>query len=108
VFQYRLQRLRHRWHFWLDAGSPRWLATDSLFGFPLFLAAYPGHPWRTDEMEALHQERLERTLRDLLGRVTERVVLCHSDLSVSGQEQVGPLLSLINAYAPEEPWVAVE
>lgn len=97
VFQYRTQRLCHRWQFWLDAGSPRWLTgTDALFGFPLFLSSYQGRPWTTDFIERLHQERLERILRDLLGRVEEKVFLCHSDLAVSGQEQLGPLLSLIN------------
>lgn len=101
VFQYRLQRPRHRWHFWLDVGSPRWLAADSLFGFPIFLSSYAGRPWRTDDLEALHQARLERTLHDLLGRVTERVFLCHSDLAVSGQEQVGPLLALLGAATEE-------
>jgi hypothetical protein len=101
VFQYRLQRLRHRWQFWLDAGSARWLTgTDNLFGFPIFLQSYEGRPWRTDAIEALHRDRLERILRDLLGRTTERVVLCHSDLAVSGQEQVGPLLPLVSAAAP--------
>jgi hypothetical protein len=102
VFQYRLQRLSHRWHFWLDAGSPRWLTgTDNLFGFPIFLGAYGGRPWRADDIETLHAERLERIVRDLLGRVTERVILCHSDLAVSGQEQTGPLLPLISANARE-------
>jgi hypothetical protein len=103
VFQYRLQRLRHRWHFWLDAGSSRWLTgTDNLFGFPIFLSSYPGRPWRTEDIEALHSDRLERILRDLLGRVTERVILCHSDLAVSGQEQAGPLLTLVNTHTPQE------
>jgi len=102
VFQYRLQRLCHRWHFWLDAGSPRWLTgTDNLFGFPIFLGSYTGRPWRADDIETLHGERLERILQDLLGRVTERVILCHSDLAVSGQEQTGPLLPLISANTAE-------
>jgi hypothetical protein len=101
VFQYRQQRLRHRWQFWLDAGSARWLTgTDNLFGFPIFLQSYEGRPWRTDGIEALHRDRLERILRDLLGRTTEQVILCHSDLAVSGQEQVGPLLPLVMAAAP--------
>lgn len=106
VFQYRLQRLCHRWHLWLDAGSPRWLTgTDTLFGFPLFLADYDGSPWTSNQIETLHAARLERILRDLLGRVTERVVLCHSDLSVNGQEQTGPLLTLVqaNTLNPDEP-----
>ncbi|HEY9734968.1 MAG TPA: hypothetical protein V6D06_01755, partial [Trichocoleus sp.] len=97
VFQYRLQRLSHPWHFWLDAGSPRWLTgTDELFGFPIFLEGWNGRPWTAADVELLHAERLERILRDLLGRVCDRIYLCHSDLAVSGQEQTGPLLTLVN------------
>lgn len=101
VYQYRLQRLRHRWHFWIDAGSPRWLAgTDNLlFGYPLFLGTYRGRPWTTEDIETLHRDRPERIVRDLLGRVSDRVVLCHSELAVSGQEQIGPLLTLVTANA---------
>ncbi|MFM7470757.1 MAG: hypothetical protein ACKO5P_04525 [Nodosilinea sp.] len=103
VFQYRLQRLRHRWQFWLDAGSARWLTgTDNLFGFPLFLSSYGGQPWGTDQLESLHRDRLERILRDLLGRATERVILCHSDLAVTGQEQLGPLLPLVMAATTKD------
>ncbi|MEO1294442.1 MAG: hypothetical protein AAFW75_01305 [Cyanobacteria bacterium J06636_16] len=97
VFQYRSQRLTHRWQFWLDAGSPRWLTgTDELFGYPIFLRNCSGRPWTVEFIEDSHEARLERILRDLLGRATERVILCHSDLAVNGQEQTGPLLTLVN------------
>ncbi|MDB9528006.1 recombinase family protein [Oscillatoria sp. CS-180] len=97
VFQYRSQRLTHRWQFWLDAGSPRWLTgTDALFGYPIFLEGRQGRPWTADFIEQSHEARLERILRDLLGRATEQVILCHSDLAVNGQEQTGPLLTLID------------
>ena len=52
-----------------------------------------------EEMNA-NDERLGRILRDLLGRVGERVYLCHSELAVNGQEQNGPLLPLVNAAVP--------
>jgi hypothetical protein len=98
VFQYRSQRLSHRWQFWLDASSPRWLTgKDELFGAPAFLQQWPERAIRTEDIEAMHEERLERIIRDLLGRTTERVFLCHSDLALNGQEQMGPLLSLINS-----------
>jgi hypothetical protein len=98
VFQYRAQRLTHRWQFWLDAGSPRWLTgSDALLGYPIFQTQWSGQPWTVDTMEAAHEARLGRILRDLLGRTTERVILCHSDLAVNGQEQTGPLLGLVNA-----------
>ncbi|NER80456.1 MAG: hypothetical protein F6K42_12940 [Leptolyngbya sp. SIO1D8] len=97
VFQYRSQRLTHRWQFWLDAGSPRWLTgTDALFGYPIFLGSWSGQPWTVAFIEEGHEARLDRILRDLLGRTTERVILCHSDLAVNGQEQTGPLLTLVN------------
>jgi hypothetical protein len=98
VFQYRSQRLSHRWQFWLDASSPRWLTgKDELFGAPVFLQQWPERPISTADIEAMHEERLERIIRDLLGRTTEKVFLCHSDLALNGQEQMGPLLSLINS-----------
>jgi len=97
VFQYRSQRLSHRWQFWLDASSPRWLTgTDELFGYAVFLQDWDGQPMTVDFIEQSHEARLERILRDLLGRTTERVILCHSDLAVNGQEQMGPLLALVD------------
>ncbi|MEO1592145.1 MAG: hypothetical protein AAFU71_12745 [Cyanobacteria bacterium J06632_22] len=103
VFQYRAQRLTHRWQFWLDASSPRWLTgRDELFGAPIFLHHWPGRPVTASDTEIMHEARLERILRDLLGRTTERVFLCHSDLALNGQEQLGPLLPLIGAATPIE------
>lgn len=98
VFQYRSQRLTHRWQFWLDAGSPRWLTgSDALLGYPIFQRHWSGQPWTVETLESAHEDRLGRILRDLLGRTTERVILCHSDLAVNGQEQTGPLLTLVNS-----------
>ena len=96
VFQYRAQRLTHRWQFWLDASSPRWLTgRDELFGAAVFLQSWPERPVTAADTEAMHEDRLERILRDLLSRTTERLFLCHSDLALNGQEQLGPLLPLI-------------
>jgi hypothetical protein len=101
VFQYRSSRRHHRWQFWFDAGASRWLSgIDSLFGAPFFLQSYSGAPWTVDDQEAVNQARLNRILQDLLGRSTERVCLCYSDLATNGQEQMGPLLSLVNAALP--------
>lgn len=101
VFQYRSRRPVHRWQFWLDAGSPRWLTgTDSLYRAEIFLQARCGQPWSPEELLQAQEERLRRILGDLLGRTTEKVFLCHSDLATNGQEQTGPLLSLINAATP--------
>jgi hypothetical protein len=100
IYQYRANRSAHRWQFWLDAGSALWLTGGGpLFAAPLFLQNWSGRPWTADNTAAANQERLRRTLMDLLGRATERVYLCHSDLATNGQEQTGPLLSLVNASA---------
>ena len=102
IFQYRSSRQFHRWQFWLDAGSQLWLSggAATLFGAPLFLQERFGRPWTAEEAMAADQQRLRRILPDLLGRAGERVYLCHSDLAVNGQEQIGPLLSLVNASVP--------
>jgi hypothetical protein len=101
VFQYRASRRAHRWQFWLDAGSPRWLSgVDALFGAPLFLQAWSGQAWTAADTLEWNDRRLQRILQDLLGRTEARVYLCYSDLATSGQEQTGVLLSLVNAAVP--------
>ncbi|MBD2495114.1 recombinase family protein [Nostoc sp. FACHB-280] len=98
IFQYRSSRRSHRWHFWLDAGSPLWAkgGAATLFGAPLFLRDRLGEPWTAEDEKITEQERLRRILADLLSRVSEKVYLCHSDLAVNGQEQLGPLLPLVH------------
>ncbi len=110
IFQYRSSRRSHRWQFWLDAGSTLWLkgGAATLFGAPLFLQERFGRPWTAAEAIVADRQRLRRILQDLLGRVGERVYLCHSDLAVNGQEQTGPLLSLVNASMPVSEEVRVD
>ncbi|MDX2243034.1 MAG: recombinase family protein [Leptolyngbyaceae cyanobacterium bins.302] len=104
VFQYRSNRGAHRWQFWMDAASPRWLSgVDSLFASQLFLHDWSGQAWTgADTLEA-NEQRLRRILLDLLSRAEERVFLCHSDLATSGQEQTGVLLPLVNVVPPFSP-----
>jgi hypothetical protein len=99
TFQYRMARQVHRWHFWLDAGSALWHGGGAvvLWGAPLFLKDWSGHALTVENELLQDQEQLERLMQDLLGRVTQKVYLCYSELSVSGQEQMGPLLPLVDA-----------
>ncbi|MCC5618638.1 recombinase family protein [Nostoc sp. CHAB 5836] len=101
IFQYRSSRRSHQWHFWLDAGSPLWAkgGAATLFGAPFFLRDRLGEPWTAEDEKLAQEQRLRRILTDLLSRVSQRVYLCHSDLAVNGQEQLGPLLPLVNACA---------
>ncbi|MGB3510064.1 MAG: recombinase family protein [Microcoleaceae cyanobacterium] len=108
IFQYRASRRHHRWQFWLDVASPLWLSGGSatLYGAPLFLQSQLGNFWTIEDSQKSDQERLRRILLDLLSRVScseslanrsneHRIYLCHSELAVNGQEQTGPLLSLV-------------
>jgi hypothetical protein len=97
IFQYRSLRSSHRWHFWLDCSSPLWEQGGSatLFAAPIFGRENNYLPWTAERELEENQARLQRILRDLLARVNEKVILCHSDLAVSGTEQIGALLSLV-------------
>jgi hypothetical protein len=99
IFQYRSLRSFHRWQFWLDAGSGLWDKGGAamLCAAPLFLREWSGRIFSPEEEWEMDQARLRRILNDLLGRVGELVFLCHSDLSVTGTEQAGPLLPLVHA-----------
>ncbi len=104
IFQYRSSKKTHRWHFWLDVGSELWAkgGSASLYGSQCFLQDWDGQPINAETEELLDQQRLERVLRDLLQRVDNRLYLCNSDLAINGQDQVGPLLTLISRIAPIE------
>ena len=99
IFQYRSLRRSHRWHFWLDAGSPLWNkgGAATLFGSMFFLKSRFAQPWTAEDESIAEDERLERIIQDLLARVSEKIYLCHSELAVNGQEQLGSLLPLVNA-----------
>ncbi|MBF2051230.1 MAG: recombinase family protein [Elainella sp. C42_A2020_010] len=108
IYQYRSERLYHRWQFWLDAGSPFWLTGRvSLFAAPLFLRQRLNRIWTAADEFTANQNYLEREIVDLLGRATDssdqrsvRVYLCHCDLAVNGQEQSGALMPIVNAAVP--------
>ncbi len=99
IFQYRSQRRVHRWHYWLDVGSPLWAkgGAATLFGAPFFLQHRLGNPWTTEDEARTESLRVQKIIADLLARVQERVYLCHSELAVNGQEQLGPLSPLVHA-----------
>jgi hypothetical protein len=99
IFQYRSLRAHHRWQFWLDASSHLWDkgGAATLFGAPLFLREWSGRAWMAEDDLESDRARLGRILRDLLGRVSDHVYLCHSDLGVNGSEQMGPLSIWVRA-----------
>lgn len=114
IFQYRSSKQFHRWHFWLDVGSDLWAkgGTASLYGSRCFLHHWDGQMFSPEEEDLGDRQRLERVLRDLLQRSglrpasspENRLYLCNSELSVSGQEQLGPLLTLQSRVLPDPAW----
>ncbi|MFZ4666130.1 MAG: recombinase family protein [Prochlorotrichaceae cyanobacterium] len=129
IFQYRLNHCCHRWQFWLDVGSPRWLLKNGgLTAADWFLTGLPDSLAQPGQPLSLGELRLERNLLDLLGRSavvkphpehpdhanqadktivasprsSPRIYLCHSDLATNGQEQMGVLLPLVYAGFPSQ------
>lgn len=95
IFQYRLHHCAHPWQFWLDIGSPRWLLKQGgLSGSEWLLQGLPPSTLNPRQPLSLAELRLEQNLLDLLGRVDDRLYLCHSDLASNGHDQTGPLLPL--------------
>ena len=99
IFQYRCSRTFHPWHFWLDVGSPLWVkgGASMLFGSQLFLQQRLGEPWTAEDQNVLEERRLPHILADLLSRVSDQLYLCHSDLAINGQEQLGRMLYLVHS-----------
>ncbi len=103
IFQYRISRPQHRWLFWLDASSSLWITTGTgLFGAGVFLKSAPPRQTSADALR-LAEARLEQSLRNLLGRATERIYLGASELSTAGQPQMGPMLPLVEIAAAMQP-----
>ena len=94
IFQYRSLRSSHNWHLWLDTSSHLWETAGAsvLFCAQLFLRNQLSNLVESEE----NKKRLKRILMDLLGRVNNEVILCHSDLNIKGMYQSGPLSNLIN------------
>lgn len=95
-FQYLNARLQHPWQYWLDAGSQLWQygGEVDLWGASLFLA----NP--ESAQSSVPSDRMSATLAELVSRTQSRIYLCHSDLAVNGQFQMGPLMPWIETAIP--------
>lgn len=90
IYQYRSQRCHHRWQFWLDTGSLFWSQNPNLFAYEVFLHSI--------DSQNLNSENplITRIIKDLLARVQEQIFLCHSSVSITGNEQRSKLSLLLN------------
>jgi hypothetical protein len=102
IYQYRMERGKHRLQFWLDVGSSLWQTSRAAFmyGAPLFWHDWDGELWTIQREQAADQCRLRNALQDLLFRTTDRLIFCHSELGTNGQLQVGPLSGLVDLATP--------
>lgn len=96
IYQYRSQRCSHPWQFWMDSGSLFWSQSLSLFGYEVFLHSLDSQNLNSED--AL----IKRVVKDLLARVEEKIFLCHSHISLTGNEQMGKLSPLIKILSIEE------
>ena len=83
IYQYRIGRKFHPYHFWLDAGSPLWskAGAATLFGAPFFLKNRLGEPWTAEDETLAEAQRIQEILADLLKRVSHNIYLCHMFLA---------------------------
>jgi hypothetical protein len=104
TFQYLNAHLNHRWQFWLDAGSQLWQYSGDfeLWGASLFLKANADSLLPSEVQLQQPSPLFRNTLLNLLGRVQDRVYLCHSELAINGQPQVGPLMPWVDFALPLE------
>ncbi len=98
-YQYLNARLQHPWQYWLDAGSQLWQSGGEvdLWGASLFLS----HP--PQEQSTFYSDRMSATLAELVSRTQSRIYLCHSELAVNGQSQMGPILPWVETAIPYMP-----
>ncbi len=98
-FQYLNARLQHPWQYWLDAGSQLWQygGEVDLWSAPLFLS----NP--SSEQSSFYSGRMSATLAELVSRTQSRIYLCHSELAVNGQSQMGPLMPWVETAIPCMP-----
>jgi hypothetical protein len=109
TFQYLNARLSPRWQFWLDAGSQLWQYSGDLelWGAPLFLKANIEGATAAKGQAQEPNPRLRNTLLNVLGRVQNRVYLCHSELAINGQIQMGPLMPWVDLALPYETQIPI-
>ncbi len=100
IYQYRMSQLAHRWHIWLDVGSPLWQigGATELYGAAVLRHSWDGSLWTADQAQQQDYERVQRLLHDLLARVSERIYLGFSEIDIRGEVQSG-LLSCLQDYA---------
>jgi len=84
-----------RFQFWLNIGSRNWWERiDQPLTQPYILSRHwpPNQPWNDADDWQANQKSLERLVRGLIRRCSEKVIMLSVEIDESGQEQKGPLM----------------
>lgn len=97
AYQYRIAKLTHPYHFWLDIGSSLWEQGSIIYLWNAL--AFLRSPTTAETQVELDptQTAMKFQVKELSHRAQQTIFLCHSGLSVSGQEQMGALNVLVDA-----------
>jgi hypothetical protein len=94
AYTYLINNFRSRHQFWLDINSPGWyerVYQPLTHPYVLSRRWERGRPWTEEDEHRSRQRMLSKVLLGLSYRCADTVFLTSSQLSISGQEETGPL-----------------
>jgi superfamily I DNA/RNA helicase len=98
AYTYLINNFRSRHQFWLDINSPGWyerVYQPLTHPYVLSRRWQPGRKWTEDDEYRSRFVMLSKVAAGLTQRCAERIYLASSQLSISGQEESGPLARAI-------------
>ena len=95
-YSYLTSRISSRVQVWLDTSSQNWFRSDTReLGNPYILSRDWDGDWGADQEIQAKKNNCARTVRALLHRCGEQLIVAESRFSRSGFEQNGPLTEMI-------------
>ena len=98
AYTYLINNFRSRYQFWLEINSLGWyerVYQPLTHPYVLSRQWQPGRIWTEEDEHRTRQTMISKVLRGLAYRCADKVYLVFSQLSISGQEESGPLARAI-------------
>ncbi|HEY3341836.1 MAG TPA: hypothetical protein VGK81_07450, partial [Anaerolineae bacterium] len=98
VYTYLINNFRSRYQFWLEINSLGWyerVYQPLTHPYVLSRQWQPGRKWTEEDENRTRLTMISKLLRGLTYRCSGKVYLAYSQLSISGQEESGPLARAI-------------
>ncbi len=98
AYTYLINNFRSRYQFWLEINSLGWyerVYQPLTHPYVLSRQWQTGHKWTEADEHRTRQAMMSRLIRGLTYRCADRIFLASSQLSISGQEESGPLARAI-------------